>query len=69
VTYAERIKRARLAASLTQEQLARATGVASITVSRWERGKHEPLEHQYERLAKALGVEIEALTKPRSDET
>jgi transcriptional regulator with XRE-family HTH domain len=61
VNYAERIRNARLAASLTQEQLAHRVGVASITVSRWERGKHEPMAHQYVRLASALGAQLDEL--------
>lgn len=61
MTTAERIKRARQNAGLTQEQLAHAVGVASITVSRWERELHEPHERQFVRIAEATGSEIDDL--------
>lgn len=58
MTTAERIKRARLAARLTQDELARKVGVASFTVSRWERGAQEPGRHQYVRIAEATGAQL-----------
>lgn len=38
----ERIRDARVASTLTQRELGDLVGVDSITVSRWERGEHEP---------------------------
>lgn len=61
MNYAESIRRARTNAGLTQEQLARQIGVASMTVSRWERGKHEPLAHQWREISQATGVPLEEL--------
>ena len=55
-----------MSAGMTQEQLAQAAGVSSITVSRWERGAHEPQLHQYSRLADATGVDIELLVPETS---
>lgn len=39
VTFAKRLKEARLAAGLTQEQLAQACGVTNRAVSAWEKGR------------------------------
>lgn len=61
VNYAESIRKARTNAGLTQEQLARQIGVASMTVSRWERGKHEPLAHQWRAIAQATGTQLDEL--------
>lgn len=66
MTTAERIKRARMGAGLTQAQLAQAAGVSSITVSRWERGSSEPRLHQFRRLADAAGVAISDLAPPEA---
>lgn len=68
VNTAERIKRARKNAGMTQDQLARAAGVAPITVSRWERDAHQPLPHQYRRVADATGVSLAELVAPEADE-
>jgi transcriptional regulator with XRE-family HTH domain len=58
---ADRIKRARRNAGLTQEELARRAGVSSITVSRWERGTQVPQLHQYLGIANATGADIDDL--------
>lgn len=58
VTTAERIKRARLRAGLTQEQLAQRVGVAHATVSRWERGVSRPYTSQFNRISQATGVSV-----------
>jgi transcriptional regulator with XRE-family HTH domain len=58
---AERIKRARIHAGLTQRQVAEAAGVSSLSVSRWERGETEPGVYQFRGLAEALGVSLEDL--------
>jgi transcriptional regulator with XRE-family HTH domain len=41
---------------LTSVDLARLMGTTEPTVSRWVRGRSRPLQHNLERLAKALGV-------------
>lgn len=61
MTTAEHIKRARLQARLTQDELGRKVGVASITVSRWERGTQDPQRHQYVRIAEATGLQLDEL--------
>ncbi len=42
MTYPEKVKIAREKLLLTQDEIATALGVNSITVSRWETGKSEP---------------------------
>jgi len=42
MTYSEKIKEARNKLLLSQEEMATALGVNSITVCRWETGKCEP---------------------------
>lgn len=42
MTYPEKVKIAREKLLLTQDEIAAALGVNSITVSRWETGKTEP---------------------------
>jgi transcriptional regulator with XRE-family HTH domain len=41
-TIATNIRAARLAADLTQAQLAAVLGIESMAVSKWERGRHAP---------------------------
>lgn len=55
------IKSARNAAGLTQEELARQCGVATITIRQYESGKREPKYDTLERLADALDVPLEVL--------
>ena len=42
MTYSEKVKAARDKLLLTQDEIAAALGVNSITVCRWETGKSEP---------------------------
>lgn len=65
MTTGTRIRQARQARDLTQEQFARAAGVTLITVSRWERDKNRPFPRQLPAIAEALGLDIDAL---REDE-
>lgn len=55
------IKSARNVAGLTQEELARQCGVATITIRQYESGKREPKYDTLERLADALDVPLEVL--------
>lgn len=58
---AENILTTRMAAQLTQEQLAEAVGVSRQTVAKWEAGETSPdLEHAAA-LADALGTSLDAL--------
>lgn len=61
MSLATRIYQARLASGISQEALARTIGVATVTPSRWERGKHRPLPQQLPAIAAALDVSIEWL--------
>lgn len=57
----QRIREARLAAHLTQHELAVKIGVTSITPSRWERGLNRPYPRQIAAIAEATGTTVEAL--------
>lgn len=50
------IKKARLAAGLTQQQLAKAMGVTRPTVTMWESGATTPSTRKLDELADALGL-------------
>jgi DNA-binding XRE family transcriptional regulator len=56
----ERIRAARLAAGLTQAQLASILGTHQSAVSGWERGL-APRAHRLPQIAAALGVTVDAL--------
>lgn len=56
---ADRIRRARLAAGLTQKELAMKVGVRHQAVSLWERGARVPQPRRYRQLATALGKPAE----------
>ena len=51
-----RIKTIRKARGWTQTQLAKKSGVATITVSQYETGKRQPRLEQLQSIAEALGV-------------
>lgn len=54
----KRIKEARLALEMTQDELAERAGIAGTYVSRIERGERDPSWGMAVRLATALGVEL-----------
>lgn len=56
-----KIRAARKAANLTQEQLAQKSGVATITIRQYEAGKRQPRVEQLRAIADALGVLITQL--------
>lgn len=58
-----RLRQLRREAALTQEDLAREAGVSIGTVIRLERGSREPFPSTVRKLAAALGVRPQALTK------
>lgn len=60
-SFADRLREARQARDLTQEELARVTGLTSITISRYERGKLRPKFDHLRRIANALRTTAEAL--------
>ncbi len=59
--YGERIKAARKAAGLTQEQLASKCGLATITIRQYESGKRQPRLAQIKDLAMATGTTVQKL--------
>jgi transcriptional regulator with XRE-family HTH domain len=64
----ERLKRLREAASLSQSQLATRASVPVGSLRNWEYGRREPLLSAASRLARALGVSIDALLPPGADD-
>jgi transcriptional regulator with XRE-family HTH domain len=61
--FGQNVRKARLARGWTQEDLAAETGLATVQVSRIERGKREIRLTTLVRLVKALDVEPAALLK------
>ena len=57
----QRIKAARKAIGLTQDQLAQKSGVATITIRQYETGKRQPRLEQLQKIADALDVSISYL--------
>lgn len=55
------IRAARIAAGMTQQQLADALGVAQQSVTRWETGEREPRVSTLKRIAAVLGCDVTAL--------
>lgn len=54
--FGQNVRKARLARGWTQERLAHETGLASVQVSRIERGKREIRLRTFVKLMRALGV-------------
>jgi transcriptional regulator with XRE-family HTH domain len=63
----DRIRAARLAAGLTQKQLASRLGTHQSVVAGWERGL-APRAHRLPQIAAALGVPVAALITDQSDD-
>ena len=57
----EKLKAARLAAGLTQGQLAERVGCHQKDISRWEAGTHEPRAPTLKKMAQALGCSMDEL--------
>lgn len=57
----EKLKAARLAAGLTQGQLAELVGVQQRDISRWENGHREPGVLIVKKMAQALGCSMDKL--------
>lgn len=55
------IRAVRIAAGMTQQQLADALGVAQQSVTRWETGEREPRVSTLRRIAAVLGCDVTAL--------
>lgn len=59
--FGKRLKALRIKAGLSQEKLARLTGVVLITVFRWENGERIPRADDLNRLAAVFGVSTDEL--------
>lgn len=59
--FARRVRELRIAASLTQEQLAHLSGVTVKTIGRIESLHHAPQRGTASRIAEVLGVTVEEL--------
>lgn len=57
----EKLKAARLAAGLSQYQLAEKVGCSQHHISRWENGERGPSAKSLKKLANALGCKMEDL--------
>lgn len=57
----EKLRAARLAAGLSQAQLAEAVGCRQKDISRWESGLHEPGAGTLKKMAQALGCSMDEL--------
>jgi transcriptional regulator with XRE-family HTH domain len=62
--FGQRLKAVRVAAGRSQQQLADAVGVTVMTISRLERGEHEPAWPLALAIAAALGVDCTSLAGP-----
>lgn len=61
------ITAARLAAGMTQGQLAEAVGCTQKDISRWERGVYSPRVDVLVKMAEVLGCSIDELIKKGQD--
>ena len=55
------IKKRRILAGMTQQELAKAVGVCQATIVMWESGQTAPNVHRLKDVAKVLGCEVEDL--------
>lgn len=60
-SFAVRLRQARLAAGLTQEQLGFEVNVTKASISAWENGRETPSFKTLSALSKALGQSLDAL--------
>jgi transcriptional regulator with XRE-family HTH domain len=61
--FGHELKKIRESLGLTQEQFAPRLGVTTSTLSKWERGEHEPCTQDCRKIAKKLGVSVTVLVK------
>lgn len=54
----ERLKSAREASGLTQEELGKKVDVTGVTIMRYEKNQRQPRLGQFQRIADALGVDV-----------
>ena len=58
MTIGECIRTARIAAGMTQTELAEATDIPYQTIGHWERNSTSPKFDSVEKIAKALGITV-----------
>ena len=68
-TFAERLKRLRKAAGLTQSQLSNKAGVSVVTLCRWEKDERQPRLEEIQKLAKALHISEDELLNGEPETT
>ena len=61
------IKSARIAAHMTQEELARASSISRIALLRYENGQREPSVSVAAKIATALGCSVDDLVNKKED--
>ena len=66
MTIGECIRTARIAAGMTQTELAEATDIPYQTIGHWERNSTSPKFDSVEKIAKALGITVAELISPDS---
>ena len=60
------VRQVRESAGMTQAELARRLGVSQPNVARWESGRVDLRIHTLQRIAEALGVNLEVIFSGRS---
>lgn len=63
--FGEKLKTARLAAGMTQEELAEKCGMKKQSISRYENSEREPNIRTAKKLADALNISLESLAVER----
>lgn len=61
-TFGEKLRELRIAAKMTQKELAEASGLAQANVSQYEASEHQPSLAVAQSFAKALGVGLEVFS-------
>ena len=61
--FGHELRKIRESLHLSQEQFAPKLGVTTSTLSKWERGEHEPCMQDCRRIARKLGVSVAVLVK------
>ncbi len=69
MTFGNRLRKLRIDAGLTQEELAAKSGMARSSIAKFERDEREPLLTTANRLANALGVDCTAFQEPAEKKT
>lgn len=63
-SFSDRLRAARIAVGMTQEQLGFALGISKSSVSAWENGRETPSFRFLPRLAQVLAVSLDELLEP-----